>query len=464
MTMRTEHDSMGDVEVPASALYQAQTQRALNNFTIQRARTLPVAVVQALLDIKTHAAQANAELGKLSPAKARAVQQAREYLAELSDEALQQHFPLTVFQTGSGTSSNMNANEVLATLASRELTETVHPNDDVNCSQSSNDVFPSALQIAAVRAVDGKLNVALEALQLRLQELVAQHASSVKNGRTHLMDAMPVTFGMELAVWREQMMQAQQRILTAQQALLQLPLGGTAVGTGVNASTAFARAVVKTLREQDGLEWQLLALPGVQMSGQEASLALASACKSLAIVLTRVANDLRWMNSGPMHGLKEIQLPALQPGSSIMPAKINPVIPEAVLMAMMEVMANEQAVTLAAQSGNFQLNVALPLIADKLLSSIELLAESVQQLHAQVFHALQFNAEYCRALVDKNPILVTALNEEIGYELAAKIAKQAQQEGRSIMEVAQEHCDLSHERLQALLDPLRLAQMPAKRT
>ncbi|MDX1452287.1 MAG: class II fumarate hydratase [Oleiphilaceae bacterium] len=462
MKTRIEHDSMGEVRVPEKAWYQAQTQRALDNFGIQSHRNMPMPVIRALLDIKCAAAVSNAEQGKLSKEQAQAIRQAWQQTRDLDDQTLREHFPLSVFQTGSGTSSNMNANEVLATLATQHSKLVIHPNDHVNCSQSSNDVFPSALQIAVVRETDARLLPAMDALDQQLQILARAHADHVKTGRTHLMDAMPVTFGHTFGVWQQQLIAAKERVLKSREELLALPLGGTAVGTGVNASLAFAQGACRELEMLHTLPWRLLEMPGQHMSGQEASLAMAAAQKSLAVVLTRVANDLRWMNSGPICGLGEVQLPALQPGSSIMPAKVNPVIPEAVLMAMMDVMGNELAVSLAAQSGNFELNVSLPLIADKLLANIALCAESCDDLGSKVFQGLQINIDACHEQAARNPILVTALNENIGYEEAARIAKQALREGRTILEVAQEETQLPRQTLQVLLDPLNLARTRSK--
>ncbi len=457
MKMRIERDSMGEVQVPEEALYQAQTQRARDNFQLQPRRLVPLPVVRALLDIKAQAARVNAKEGKLQLAQAEAIVQARTWLNEQGDSELRANFPLTVFQTGSGTSSNMNANEVLATLASRFLGQTVHPNDHVNCSQSSNDVFPSALQIAVVRQVQTRLYPSSESLAECLEILAAEHGGAVKTGRTHLMDAMPITFGQVFKTWQGQLRAAQGRVEQAVAQLKCLPLGGTAVGTGVNASSHFASQVVRGLTAEDDIAWQCLAEPALHMSGQEAGLALASALKSMAVVLTRISNDLRWMNSGPIAGLQEVQLPALQPGSSIMPAKVNPVIPEAVLMAMMDVMGNEQAVLLAAQSGNFELNVTLPLIADKLLASIDLVADSCALLKNKALQDLRINTEYCRHLAERNPILVTALNERVGYENAAKIAKKALKEGKTVLDVALEEGVMKRDELENLLDPMRLA-------
>jgi len=452
--MRTEYDSMGPVQVPDDVYYQAQTQRAVNNFQFS-ARRFPEHTLLALLDIKHAAAQANAELGLIEPNISEAIQQAVQASKRLD---FTKHFPIDLFQTGSGTSSNMNVNEVLATQASKLLGEIVHPNDHVNRCQSSNDVIPASIQIGSVRRLNSQLYPAIAALSSRLERLTEQHTNTLKTGRTHLMDAMPITLGQELNVWQQQLSHAQTQLKLSAQNLYALPLGGTAVGSGVNSHRDFATLTCEYLQQTDPLPWTAAPLPALYMSSQDHHLALASALKGLAVCLLKIANDLRWMNSGPTAGLQEIRLSALQPGSSIMPGKVNPVIAEAVAMIAIEVIANETAISLAAQSGNFQLNVMLPLIADKLLSSIELLSQACNAMNDKVFADFQPNSDYLKQTLAKNPILATALNSAIGYDLAANIAKRADKEQRSVLEIALEETDLDEAQLKALLDPLRLAK------
>ncbi|WP_416308283.1 class II fumarate hydratase [Neptunicella sp. SCSIO 80796] len=451
---RTEHDSMGDVKVPADAYYQAQTQRAHDNFQFSK-RPFPAPTIQAVIDIKAAAAQANHQLGLLEANIAEAIQQAAQQ-SKLVD--FSQHFPLDMFQTGSGTSSNMNVNEVLSTLATEKLGQKVHPNDHVNMGQSSNDVIPAAIQLSSVRLLHQQFYPAIKSLTQRLGELAVQYSDNVKTGRTHLMDAMPITFGQEIQCWQQQLETAQHRIEQAETELHHLPLGGTAVGTGVNSDQQFARHCCDRLRQLDPVNWQAATTPALYMSSQEHHLNLMSALKSCAVALLKMANDLRWMNSGPVAGLQEIQLTALQPGSSIMPGKVNPVIPEAVAMIAADIIGNEASVTIAAQSGNFQLNVMLPLIAEKLVRSIELLAGACSSLTGKVFTDFMINQQHANNALNKNPILATALNGEIGYENAAKIAKRADKEGKTVLEIALEETDLDEQRLKDLLDPLHLAK------
>ncbi|MBC3764424.1 class II fumarate hydratase [Neptunicella marina] len=449
---KVQHDSMGDVEVPANVYYQAQTQRAHDNFTFSN-RPMDSAIIDALIDIKAAAAHANKELRQLPESIANAIIEACTQAKSLDKK---QHFPLDVFQTGSGTSSNMNVNEVISTLASEKSSLQIHPNDHVNMAQSSNDVIPTAIQMASVTTLQA-LYKQLEALTERLRNLAQQHQQTVKNGRTHLMDAMPVTLSQELTSWQQQLIAAQNALKFSQQELCRLPLGGTAVGSGINAHPDFARLCVKYLQQSDHSLWENAPHPALLMSAQDHQLRLMSALKSLAVALLKISNDLRWMNSGPIGGLQEIQLQALQPGSSIMPGKVNPVIPEAVAMIAAEVIGNETTVTVAAQSGNFQLNVMLPIIGDKTLSSIRLLSNAMESLTNKVFQQFRVNTQSMLQTVARNPVLATALNGEIGYEKAAVIAKRADKEGKTVKQIALEETNLSEQQLDKLLDPLHLA-------
>jgi fumarate hydratase class II len=454
MTTRTETDSLGEVQVPRSALYGAQTQRALNHTQIAPRRTMPPPFLHAMALLKSAAAQANAKVDALSPALAAAIVEAAEAVASgHHDDA----FPVPVFQTGSGTSSNMNMNEVLASLASRALGERVHPNDHVNCSQSSNDVVPSATAIAAAREIRTRLLPALGQLEEVLCRRGDELEAVVKTGRTHLMDAMPVTLGFELRTWAAQLQDCRQRLADLQPRLCALAIGGSAVGTGVNVPPGYVEALLERLSERVGFSLTAAAMPATRMAAQETAVECSGCLRSIALVLIKMGNDLRWMNSGPLAGLGELQLEALQPGSSIMPGKVNPVIPEAVLMAATEVLGNDATVALAAQSGNFQLNVMLPLIADKLLDSIALLTGSCASM-TDCLAGLQPLADHAAATLARNPVLVTALNPEIGYEAAAAIAKRAVAEGRPVLDVAEEDTGMSRDTLARLLDPGPLAR------
>ncbi|MCR9186097.1 MAG: class II fumarate hydratase [Halieaceae bacterium] len=454
MTTRTETDSLGDVQVPRSALYGAQTQRALNHAQIAPRRTMPLPFLHAMALLKSAAAQANAQVDALSPALAAAIVEAAEAVASgHHDDA----FPVPVFQTGSGTSSNMNMNEVVASLASRALGERVHPNDHVNCSQSSNDVVPSATALAAAREIRARLLPALGQLEDVLCQRGNELEAVVKTGRTHLMDAMPVTLGFELRTWAAQLQDCRQRLTDLQPRLCALAIGGSAVGTGVNVPPGYVEALLQRLSERVGFSLTAAAMPSTRMAAQETAVECSAGLRSIALVLIKMGNDLRWMNSGPLAGLGELQLEALQPGSSIMPGKVNPVIPEAVLMAATEALGNDATVVLAAQSGNFQLNVMLPLIADKLLDSIALLAGSCASM-TDCLAGLQPLADHAAATLARNPVLVTALNPEIGYEAAAAIAKRAVAEGRPVLDVAEEDTGMSRDALARLLDPGPLAR------
>ena len=452
-TSRIERDSMGELQVPGDALYAAQTQRAVNNFPVS-GQPMPKRFIRALLLAKRAAASANAELDQLPAPMAKAICHAVDELLKAGD--YMQHFPVDVFQTGSGTSSNMNANEVLATLASRQCGQTINPNDHVNCSQSSNDTIPSSIHISAALALHEDLLPALQHFEqvTRARARTVEH--HVKTGRTHLMDAMPVTVEQELRTWVLQLQAASERLARARNELHALPQGGTAVGTGINAHAEFGDRFAAALADDTGEPFTALPYPSVAQSAVDAPLNLSAALRGLAVVLMKISNDLRWMNSGPIHGLSELQLPATQPGSSIMPGKVNPVICESATMVAAQVMGLDQANTVAAQSGNFQLNVMLPLVATNLLDMTRWLANSCRNLADQAIEGLTWNQEHLAEGVGRNPILVTALNPVIGYEKAAAIAKEAFSTGQPVIEVALAHTDLDRQRLEALLDPLKL--------
>ncbi|RUO22110.1 class II fumarate hydratase [Aliidiomarina haloalkalitolerans] len=451
---RTESDSMGSVEVPFDAQWSAQTQRAINNFKIS-GLTLPFAFIRAVALIKYCAAEANSELGLLSQKKADAIMQAA---LEVFEGRWQNQFPVDVFQTGSGTSTNMNVNEVLANLAKRNSGVEVHPNDDVNLGQSSNDVIPTAIQVSAARRIQRKLLPAMARLRQTIQQQAQAHQTTVKTGRTHLMDAMPLTLEQELMAWDAQLEQAQQRLEAILPQLYSLPQGGTAIGTGINAHPDFAALFCQSMENFTELPFTSAANKFAGIAGQDVAVATAGIMSSVATVMMKIANDLRWMNSGPLAGLGEISLAPLQPGSSIMPGKVNPVIPEAVAMACAQVFGNQTTINVAGQSGNFQLNVMLPVIAYNLLQSIELMWKSANTLAEQCIADFTVNHEQLNAALERNPILVTALNPVIGYNQAAAIAKTAYQENRPILEVAVAMTDLSESELKRLLDPLKLTE------
>ncbi len=451
---RIERDSMGELQVPADALWGAQTQRAVQNFPIS-GLTLPRAFIAALGLVKQAAARANTRLGLLDPDVARAIDAAASDVEKGRYDA---QFPIDVFQTGSGTSTNMNANEVIASLATRRLGRAVHPNDHVNMSQSSNDVIPTAIHVSAAMTVRRELVPALEHLRdvLRIKE--REVGSIVKTGRTHLMDAMPVTLGQELSGWRTQIESGLERLAAVEPRLLALAQGGTAVGTGINAHPEFGARFCEELANLGGLAFTPAANYFEALASQDTAVELSGQLKVIAVSLMKIANDLRWMNSGPLAGLGEIALPALQPGSSIMPGKVNPVIPEATAMVAAQVMGNDTTITIAGQAGNFQLNVMLPVIAYNLLESIRLLANASRALADRAIAGFKVNEDRLAEALDRNPILVTALNPVIGYEKGAAIAKQAYAEGRPIREVAAKMTDLPPEELARLLDPADLAR------
>jgi fumarate hydratase class II len=451
---RIEHDSMGELKVPEDALWGAQTQRAVDNFPIS-GLVMPRQFIAALGLIKWAAAGANSELGLLKSDIAVVIQQAALEVAAGDHDA---HFPIDVFQTGSGTSSNMNANEVIAHLATAKLGAEVHPNDHVNMSQSSNDVIPTCVHVSAAVAIDSQLLPALTHLSTVLESKADSVREVVKTGRTHLMDAMPVTLGQELDGWRSQIDHASERIGSSLQRLAGLAQGGTAVGTGINAHPKFGEKVAVLLSERTGVEFYPAASMFEALSSQDAAVEMSGQLRVLAVSLTKISNDLRWMNSGPLAGIGEIALPALQPGSSIMPGKVNPVIPEAVAMVAAQVIGNDAAITIGGQSGNFQLNVMLPVVTYNLLQSIELLANASTCLADKAIAGFTVNEDNINRALGRNPILVTALNPVIGYELGAAVAKKAYAEGRPVKDVARDMTDLTDEELDRLLDPAALTE------
>ncbi len=451
---RTEHDSMGELRVPEDAMWGAQTQRAVDNFPIS-GLTMPRQFIRALGLVKWATAGANSELGLMPAKKAIAIQEAALEVAEgLHDE----QFPIDVFQTGSGTSSNMNANEVLAHLASKKLGSTVHPNDDINMGQSSNDVIPTAVHVSAALSVNEILLPGLRHLQATIEAKAEETDCVIKTGRTHLMDAMPVRMSQELGGWASQIAHGIERIEACLPRITQLALGGTAVGTGINAHPKFGAKVARLLSEQTNIDFQTASNYFEALSSVDAAVELSGQIKTVAVSITKIANDLRWMNSGPLAGLGEIALTALQPGSSIMPGKVNPVIPEALAMVSMQIIGNDATITAAGQAGNFQLNVTLPVVAYNLLQSAEILGTSVVLLADKAIADFTVNQDRLNETLDKNPILVTAINSIIGYEKGAAIAKQAYKEGRPIRDVTKEQTDLTDEQLDRLLDAAELTK------
>ncbi|GHF34438.1 fumarate hydratase class II [Kitasatospora xanthocidica] len=456
---RVEHDSMGEVRVPAAAKWQAQTQRAVENFPVSGQR-LERAHIAALARIKAAAARVNARLGVLDEETAEAIVSAAEEVAEgrWDDE-----FPVDVFQTGSGTSSNMNTNEVIATLAGERLGRPVHPNDHVNASQSSNDVFPSSIHIAATAAVTHELIPALEHLAEALERKEAEFATVVKSGRTHLMDATPVTLGQEFGGYAAQVRHGRERLLATLPRVAELPLGGTAVGTGINTPPGFPEAVIAEVARATDLPLTEARNHFEAQGARDSLVELSGQLRTVAVGFTKIANDLRWMGSGPRTGLGEINLPDLQPGSSIMPGKVNPVLPEVVLMVAAQVVGNDAAVTLAGASGNFELNVMLPVIARNVLESVRLLANSARLLADRTVDGVTANVERAREYAESSPSVVTPLNRYIGYEEAAKVAKQSLAERKTIRQVVLERGyveqgKLTEEQLDEALDVLRMTR------
>ncbi|MEU2546256.1 class II fumarate hydratase [Streptomyces roseolus] len=458
---RTEHDSMGEVRVPAHAKWRAQTQRAVENFPVSGQR-LERAHIEALARIKAAAATVNAELGVIDRDRAEAIAAAA---AEVAEGRWDDQFPVDVFQTGSGTSSNMNTNEVLATLAGERLPadRAVHPNDHVNASQSSNDVFPSSIHIAATAAVTRDLVPALDHLAAALERKSAEFATVVKSGRTHLMDATPVTLGQEFGGYAAQVRYGIERLRSALPRLAELPLGGTAVGTGINTPPGFSAAVVAELARTTGLPFTEARDHFEAQGARDGLVETSGQLRTIAVSLTKIANDLRWMASGPRTGLAEIALPDLQPGSSIMPGKVNPVVPEAVLMVAAQVTGNDTTVAVAGAAGNFELNVMLPVMAKNLLESVRLLANASRLLADRTVDGITANVERAREYAESSPSVVTPLNKYIGYEEAAKVAKRSLAERKTIREVVLEsgyvdRGDLTLEQLDEALDVLRMTR------
>jgi len=453
-TTRKESDSMGELDVPADALWGAQTQRAVNNFPIS-GQPMPEAFIRSLGRVKLACARANHSLGLMQAGQADAIISAAERV--IAGEVTE-HFPIDVYQTGSGTSTNMNANEVIAHLAAKAGHDGIHPNDHVNMSQSSNDVIPTTIQVSGCLGVNDDLLPALEHLENTIRAKSDELSDTVKTGRTHLMDAMPVTFGQELSAWASQIAACRVRLASALERLKKLPQGGTAVGTGINAPARFGSEVAHHLAELTGFGFESAENKFEGIAAQDGAVELSGQMKTLASVFMKIANDLRWMNSGPLAGLGEIELEALQPGSSIMPGKVNPVIPEATCMVAARVIGNDATITIGGQSGNFQLNVMLPVIGATLLESIQLLSNVSRLMADKAIATFRVREDNIKAALDRNPILVTALNRAIGYEKGAATAKQAYKEGRPIIDVAMETTGMSREELEKLLDPLALAR------
>ncbi|MEU5789267.1 class II fumarate hydratase [Micromonospora purpureochromogenes] len=454
---RIERDSMGEVEVPTEALWRAQTQRAVQNFPIS-GRGIEPAQIKALAQIKGAAAQVNGELGVIGADVAAAIATAAAHVA---DGGYDDQFPIDVFQTGSGTSSNMNTNEVIATLAGRELGRGVHPNDDVNASQSSNDVFPSSIHLAATQAVVEDLLPALKHLAGALEEKAAEFETVVKAGRTHLMDATPVTLGQEFGGYAAQVRYGVERLEGALPRLAELPLGGTAVGTGINTPLGFAGKVIEKLRASTGLPLTEARNHFEAQGARDALVETSGQLRTVAVGLYKMANDIRWMGSGPRAGLRELRIPDLQPGSSIMPGKVNPVVAEAMRQVCAQVIGNDATVAFAGSQGDFELNVMLPVMGRNLLESIRLLAASSRLFADRLVVGLVADAEVCLAYAEGSPSIVTPLNRHLGYDEAASIAKEALAKQISIREVviARGHVDsgkLSETQLDEALDLLRM--------
>jgi len=460
MKYRIEKDSLGEVKVPTKSLWGAQTQRAVENFPISGIKMdfpFTKSFVSSLGYIKDAAARANLRLKLISSKKSKAISRAAK---EVWKEKHHHEFPIDVFQTGSGTSSNMNANEVIANLATKFAKVKISPNDDVNMSQSSNDVIPTAIKISAHMDLTNKLFPKLDELIKTIELKANSLKGTIKTGRTHLMDAMPIDMSEELFAWSSQLKSCKDMLKNLEKKLLELPQGGTAVGSGINAHKQFAKyfALELTAIYRNRTKFVQSKNFYHELSSQDCSVQLSGELKNLALILMKISNDLRWMNSGPLAGLSEIELKALQPGSSIMPGKVNPVIPEAVSMASADVIGNDVTITVASQSGNFQLNVMLPVIAYNLLKSINLLSGAMGVLSNKAIKNFKINKRNLEASLSKNPILVTALNPIIGYEKAAYIAKKAYKESKPIIEVAAEETDLSESKLKKLLDPSKLSK------
>ncbi|MCI2430741.1 class II fumarate hydratase [Candidatus Acetothermia bacterium] len=454
MNYRTEKDSLGEIKVPQNAYWGAQTQRAVENFPISGLR-FPRAFIRALGLMKLCAARVNLQLKLLDERHAKVIEQAAR---EVTDGKLDEHFPIDIFQTGSGTSTNMNANEVIANRACEILgvkrgdKTAVHPNDHVNLGQSSNDVIPACVHISAALSVHEQLLPALEHLQKALETKAREFSDMVKTGRTHLMDAMPITLGQQFSGYTAQMTLACERLEAAKPRLYELALGGTAVGTGINTHSEFGWRIAQALAQETKIAFTETRNHFAAQATMETAVELSGALKALAVALYKIANDLRWMNSGPQAGLAEIRLPELQPGSSIMPGKVNPVIPEAVMMVSMQVMGNDVVVTQAAASGNFELNVALPVIAHNLLQTISILSNACRVFADKCITGIVANREQMERLANQNAILATALNPYIGYDKAAEVVKRALAQRKTIREIVLEMKLLPPEKLDEILD------------
>lgn len=455
---RTEKDSMGEIKVPKEAYYGAQTQRAVNNFPVSDLK-FSRAFIQALGLVKKNAAKVNASLGRLDEGISKAIQKAAD---EVIEGKFDQDFAVDIFQTGSGTSTNMNANEIIAKRANElkeaDVETTIHPNDHINYGQSSNDVIPTSIRVAAAMAAKDDLIPALNQLKKAFSEKGEEFADVVKTGRTHLMDAMPVTIKQEFEGYVRQLELAVERVESALDRIKELPQGGTAVGTGLNTHPEFGARMAEELSETIELDFKEAENHFEAQATVDAPVELSSQLKTIAVGLMKMGNDLRWMNSGPNSGLSEIHLEALQPGSSIMPGKINPVIEESVTMVCAQVIGNDSAITVAGQSGNFELNVMFPVVAHNLLQSISLLSRAATNFADRSVSRLTVNKERVAEMVGRNPVLVTALNPLIGYDNAAKIAKKAFKEERPVKDVAREMTDLSDEELNQALDPINMTK------
>ena len=455
---RTEKDTMGEVQVPVEAYYGAQTQRAVENFPISGIR-FPRVFIRAIGLIKKHAARVNADLGLLDTRLSEAITQAAD---EVAAAKMDEQFVIDIFQTGSGTSTNMNANEVIATRANEILTghkdtrNPVHPNDHVNMGQSSNDVIPTAIHVGAVVSITEDLLPALNVLRKALQEKAVAFDSIVKIGRTHLQDAVPIRLGQEFSGYVRQLQLGLERLEWAKGSLAELALGGTAVGTGLNTHPEFASRVIELTSKETGCSFREAVNHFEAQAAQDAAVQTSGALKTVAVSLTKIANDIRWLSSGPRCGLGEINIPALQPGSSIMPGKVNPVIPESVTQVAAQVMGNDTAITIGCQAGNFELNVMLPVIAHNLFQSIKLLAGAAKILAEKCVNGISANETRCRALIENSLAMCTSLAPVIGYEQAAAIAKDAYATNKTVREVAKEKKILPKGKLEELLDPMKM--------
>jgi fumarate hydratase class II len=451
---RVEHDSMGDILVPIDALYGAQTQRAINNFKISNER-MPRQFIRALGLIKKAAALSNTKLGLLPKDLSKVISQAAELVISGEVDA---HFPIDIYQTGSGTSSNMNCNEVITGCAFKHFSTTIHPNDHVNMSQSSNDVIPTAIHLSAALSLRENLLPSLTHLEKVINKKSRECMQITKTGRTHLMDAMPVTIGQELSAWAAQIKACRITIESVATKLECLQIGGTAVGTGINCHPKFSKVFCAKISKITKQKFTPMDNLFKGLSSQDTVVECSGNLKTLAVALMKIANDLRWMNSGPLAGLAEISLTTLQPGSSIMPGKVNPVIPEAVCMVAAQIIGNDMTITVAGQAGNFQLNVMLPIIVKNILDSINIASNACIELADKAIADFKVNIEAINEKLAKNPILITALNRIIGYELGAKIAKQSYAQNRAVIDVATELTKLSREELTKLLDPQQLTK------